>query len=101
MAEQMNMTESEANFWWSTIENRLKLAEPRHDEWRRLIDRYKLKNIEIADLEDTEVVKVSRLYPMVREVVTGIARNYPEIFMEVDDDAPGIEETLKAMGKRS
>lgn len=98
MAEQMNMSEDETRFWWDTIANRLKLAEKRHTEWRRLIDRYQLKNIEIADHDNSEVVKISRLYPMVREVVTGIARNYPEIFMEVDTDAPGIEEALETMG---
>ena len=101
MAEQIPMSDAEQNFWLSTIENRKKLMESHHARWRKLQRRYELKGIEIAGLEDNEVVKISRLYPMVRKIVNGIALKYPKIFVTLEDEERvglGLEDSLELAG---
>ena len=101
MPEQISMRERAQDFWWSTIEHRKKLMAHHHERWRELYRRYRLKGINIAGLDDDEIVKISRLYPMVRKIVNGISFNYPEIFMELEEEhnlGPGLEDSLEIAG---
>jgi len=73
------------------------LYEKRLEEWQDLIDLYDLKfKKQIRDLDMDDLVKVSRFYPLVRQIVASIAYNYPKMFFEVhDDDSDGVADLLE------
>ena len=98
MAKQIKMSAGEQKFWWESIQNRKTLMKPKHELWRKLYKRYGLEGIDIVGMSDEDIVKISRLYPMVRKIKNGIAFNYPEILVEVEEEGelgPGMEEVLE------
>lgn len=74
-----------------------RLYRERSNEWQRLYDAYDLKfDKRIRDLRAEDVVKVSRFYPVVRQILGTIAHNYPVQQFSVDDEAnQGVAEILE------
>lgn len=74
--------------WYRTEGEMLdKLYSDRQEEWQKLYDAYELKfEKKIRDLRAEDVVKVSRFYPIVRQVLGTIAHNYPVMAFNVEDE---------------
>ena len=63
------------------------LYRDRQESWQKLYDSYELKFDEkIRDLRAEDVVKVSRFYPIVRQILGSIAHNYPVMSFNVEDE---------------
>jgi len=63
------------------------LYRDRQEGWQKLYDSYELKFDEkIRDLRAEDVVKVSRFYPIVRQILGSIAHNYPVMSFNVEDE---------------
>jgi len=73
------------------------LYRERMEEWQRLYDSYELKfKTKIRDLEQQDVVKISRFYPIVRQILGTVAHNYPVQEFSVEDEAnEGVAEILE------
>jgi hypothetical protein len=74
--------------WYKTEGEMLdRLYADRQEEWQKLYDAYELKfDKKIRDLRAEDVVKVSRFYPIVRQVLGTIAHNYPVMAFNVEDE---------------
>lgn len=77
------MKEAEVKKWREVIENGEKWMKPKREEWDRLQERYNL-DFEVVGLEEDQVQKISRFYPLVRRLIASIAYNYPRIFAAID-----------------
>ena len=74
------MEKKERDLWKGRIESSKKYMEKRHDLWKELHSEYNL-NFSIPGIEDEHVVKMSRMYPLVRQIIASIAFHYPHIFI--------------------
>jgi len=74
-----------------------RLYAKRMKEWNKLHDAYDLKyEQKVRDLDKRDLVKVSRFYPVVRQVLGTIAQNYPKQVFVVDDEInDGVAEILE------
>ena len=79
------MKQDDIKFWQDTIKNCEKFYRPKHERWRKLIDKYNLE-IEVPGMSREFVVKVSRFFPLVRKLIASIAFNYPRVFVHADDE---------------
>jgi hypothetical protein len=81
-------TKATVDFWKKEIDVGKDLMKTRSKTWHRLLRRYELDfEGRIRDLPKDEIIKVSRFYPLVRQLIAGIAFNYPRIFLTVEDEA--------------
>lgn len=81
------MNQQQRKYWRDQCESLKKLYRKRIEKWQRLIELYDLEfNGKIRDLPDRELVKVSRFYPLTRQVIATIAYNYPKMFVQVEDE---------------
>ena len=74
-----------------------RLYRDRCEDWQKLYDAYDLRfSKKIRDLRAEDVVKVSRFYPIVRQILGSIAHNYPVQKFAVEDEAnEGVAEILE------
>ena len=106
------MKEEQVKRWREIIDNGEKWMKPKREEWDQLQERYNLE-LKVAGLEDDQVQKVSRFYPLVRRLIASIAYNYPRIFASVDQGEilqkynnaeevieRAVNNALKAMGAK-
>lgn len=68
------------------------LYKSRMEEWQRLVDLYNNKFTEqIRDLSQSEVIRIPRFFPLVRQIIATVAFNYPKLYFTIeDDDGEGI-----------
>lgn len=52
--------------------------------WDDLYKRYNL-DLHVSNLNDEDVVKISRFYPLVRKLIASVAYNYPRIFVHLSE----------------
>ena len=62
------------------MENAKQALDEKRQVWKRLHERHNL-NYDIPGFTQEELVALSRFYPMVRNIVAGIAFNHPRIFV--------------------
>jgi len=79
------MKQDDIKYWRDTIKNCEKFYKPKHEKWKKLIDKYNL-DIEVPGMSKQFVVKISRFFPLVRKLIASIAFNYPKVFMQVDEE---------------
>jgi len=74
-----------------------KLYRARMQKWQRLIDSYDLKfDKRMRDLEPDSIVRISRFYPVVRQIIASVAFNYPKLFFVIEDeDAEDVADILE------
>ena len=60
----------------------------RHKTWRRLLKTYEL-DFDVPGLDDDKIVKISRMYPLARQIIASVSFNYPHVFFKVEE--PGRE----------
>ena len=55
--------------------------------WQKLLQRYDLEfEGAIKTLPEEHLIKVSRFYPMVRQIIATISFNYPRVFLRTEDE---------------
>lgn len=82
------MKKSEVDFWHKAIENTKLWMRARHKVWRRLLKTYEL-DFDVEGLPADKTVRVSRFYPLSRQIIASISYNYPHVFFHVEE--PGKE----------
>ena len=81
------MNKQQLVFWKSEREMLDRLYRDRMRDWQRLTDLYDLKfDQRIRDLEPQDLVRISRFYPIVRQIVSTIAFRYPKQFFIIEDE---------------
>jgi len=90
----MALSRKETKFWRGEMELLDRLYKERMKEWQKLIDLYDLRfTSQIRDLNQDELVRISRFYPLVRQIIASIAFNYPKLFFAIEEDE-GTELTV-------
>tara|TARA_R110001583_G_scaffold129445_2_gene281249 strand:- start:835 stop:2910 length:2076 start_codon:yes stop_codon:yes gene_type:complete len=74
----------DVQYWRKSIDNAQKFMAPKHKDWRRLLAMYRME-FEVPDLDKDQVVRISRFYPLTRQIISSIAYNYPHVFLRVED----------------
>ena len=78
----MKMSDDQIDFYARTIRNAEEVRAEDHVLWRRLINAYKLE----MEVDVTDPRKISRFYPLTRQMIASLAINYPHIFMSIQDN---------------
>lgn len=78
------MKQEQINYWRKSIDNGITYMRPKHKIWHKLLAMYK-NEFEVAGLDKDQVVRISRFYPLTRQIISSIAFNYPTVFMRVDN----------------
>ena len=90
------MNKQQLIYWKSEREMLDRLYRDRMREWQRLTDLYDLKfDDRIRDLEPQDIVRISRFYPVVRQIISTIAFRYPKQFFIIEDE--GGEEVAQIL----
>ena len=56
----------------------------RHKTWRRLLKTYEL-DFDVPGLSEDKIVKISRMYPLARQIIASVSFNYPHVYFKVDE----------------
>ena len=78
------MKSKEIEFWQGSIENSRKYMRTRHKVWRRLLKTYDL-DFDVPGLGDDKIIKISRMYPLARQIIASVSFHYPHVFMKVEE----------------
>ena len=78
------MKKQEIDFWRGAIENTKVWMRPRHKLWKRLLKAYEM-DFEVAGLPEDKTVRISRCYPLTRQIIASISYNYPHVFFHVEE----------------
>jgi len=76
--------QAQIEFWQGSIENGRKYMRDRHKTWRRLLKTYDL-DFDVPGLGDDKIVKISRMYPLARQIIASVSFNYPHVYFKVDE----------------
>jgi hypothetical protein len=94
------VNKSQLKFWKAERETLDRLYRDRMSDWQRLTDLYDLRfDQRIRDLDPQDLVRVSRFYPIVRQIVSTIAFRYPKQFFIIEDE--GGEEVAQILERAS
>ena len=72
------MDAADKTFWHSQIETAKDAMDERHKTWQRLLDSYALK-LDLPGLDEEKTIRLSRMYPIMRQMLASLAFNYPHI----------------------
>ena len=92
-AEKLAMPRKERDMWLDEIEITKKYMEKRHELWKELFSEYNLK-FDIPGLNEEQVVKLSRMYPLVRQIIASVSFHYPHIFIGAQPLAESSQKDL-------
>ena len=79
-------TQRQIDFWQGEIETCQKYMGKRHKLWRRLLDQYRM-DYNIPGLPDERVIKISRFYTLVRQILASVSFNYPRVWLKVENES--------------
>jgi len=77
------LKQDELQYWRKSIDNCVTYMRPKHKEWNKLLRMYR-QEFEVPGLDPDQVVKISRFYPLTRQIISSIAFNYPHVFLRVE-----------------
>ena len=78
------MKQAQIEFWQGAIDNSRKYMRDRHKTWRRLLKTYEL-DFDVPGLSEDKIVKISRMYPLARQIIASVSFNYPHVYFKVDE----------------
>ena len=78
------MNQKDIEFWAGCIENSRKYMRARHKVWRDLLKTYDL-DFDVPGLGDDKIVKISRMYPLARQIIASVSFNYPHVYFKVEE----------------
>jgi hypothetical protein len=81
------LSEDRIDFWEKTFNQVEDFNRERHLMWRRLLNAYKL-DFEIS-VKDPD--KISRFYPLARQLIASTSFNYPRMFFSVEDNQKAFQ----------
>ena len=87
------MKQREITFWQGCIENSALYMRDRHKVWKRLLRAYELE-YDVGSLPDDKVVKVSRFYPLVRQIIASISFQHPHVYFHVEEPNKEFASTI-------
>ena len=87
------MKQREITFWQGCIENSALYMRDRHKVWKRLLRAYELE-YDIGSLPDDKVIKVSRFYPLVRQIIASISFQHPHVYFHVEEPNKEFASTI-------
>jgi len=76
--------QAQIEFWQGAIDNSRKYMRDRHKTWRRLLKTYEL-DFDVPGLSEDKIVKISRMYPLARQIIASVSFNYPHVYFKVDE----------------
>ena len=79
------MTPKQLQFWTKTFETTEKYMVKHHAMWRRLIKLYEL-DFDDLGIDDGDQKKISRFYPLTRQIIASVVFQNPRVFMRVEDN---------------
>lgn len=83
----MALSRKERAFWRKEMAILDRQYKEKVKEWQRLIDLYELKfKTRIRDLAPKDLVRVSRFYPLVRQIISSTSFNYPKLFFAIEEE---------------
>ena len=74
------MKQKQIEYWRGAIEDGRKYMKTRHKTWRRLLKTYEL-DFDVPGLDEDKIVKISRMYPLARQIIASVSFNYPHVFL--------------------
>jgi len=77
------LKQDELQYWRKSIDNCVTYMRPKHKEWNKLLRMYR-QEFDVPGLDPDQVVKISRFYPLTRQIISSIAFNYPHVFLRVE-----------------
>ena len=84
MAKANSLKERQIEYWRGAIEDGRKYMKTRHKTWRRLLKTYEL-DFDVPNLDEDKIVKISRMYPLARQIIASVSFNYPHVFFKVEE----------------
>ena len=78
------MKQEQIQYWRKSIDNCVTYMRPKHKELNKLLRMYR-QEFDVPGLDPDQVVKVSRFYPLTRQIISSIAFNYPHVFLRVEN----------------
>lgn len=78
------MKQEEIQYWRKSIDNCVTYMRPKQKEWNKLLRMYR-QEYDVPGLDPDQVVKISRFYPLTRQIISSIAFNYPHVFLRVEN----------------
>ena len=98
----MALNKKQVEFWRNEMTMLDKLYQDRMTEWQKSIDLYNNKfDKRIRDLDASEMIKIPRFYPLVRQIIATVAFNYPRMYFTVEDDEGAGQEVSDIMERAS
>jgi len=76
--------QEQIQYWRKSIDNCVTYMRPKHKEWNKLLRMYR-QEFDVPGLDPDQVVKISRFYPLTRQIISSIAFNYPHVFLRVEN----------------
>jgi hypothetical protein len=84
VAKANSLKERQIEYWQGAIEDGRKYMKVRHKTWRRLLKTYEL-DFDVPGLDEDKIVKISRMYPLARQIIASVSFNYPHVFFKVEE----------------
>ena len=84
MKSRFSLSKEELGFWWDTIRTHEEAYASKHKLWLSLLKIYDL-DIEVPGARKGETIKISEFYPVLRQIIAGVAFNYPKIYVKADE----------------
>lgn len=84
------LSEKRIGFWDKTFNTVEDFTKSKHRDWRRLLNAYKL-DFEV-DVKSPD--KISRFYPLARQIIASVSYNYPRLFFTVEDNAKAFQSEI-------
>ena len=75
------MKAEDIKYWKGEITRSRKARMEDHEVWRRLLDSYSLK-IAIPNMKQERIVRFSRMYPIVRQILASVSFRYPKLYVQ-------------------
>ena len=96
------MKQAEIAFWQKERAACEEFMKPHHKRWRRLLKAYRMEFDQMRGMEDKRTYRISRYYPLTRQIIASIAFNYPQVFMKLENSkAPEIAEIYSRIANDS
>ena len=79
------MNQKGVDFWKKQIDATNRFMKPKHELWKRLLKQYRLEFDEL-DTPSSKQRKLSRYYPITRQIIASVAFFHPRVQLQVEDN---------------
>lgn len=79
------MNDKQIDFWEKQVDATNRFMAPKHKLWKRLLQQYRLQFSELG-IDEVKQRKISRYYPITRQIIASIAFFNPRVLLRVEDN---------------